>query len=225
MKAKKEVKKVCLILFYALLLLIVFLIMPLKTMAYVKTGHEEFMEINFLDKKDKLLINRDAKEIEEGYKKVSDRRVFGWKTYYFNINSQANYIGDILLSRSNRTNNPFIINYKVEEQTFKDRSYRINGSVSGKVTFGGSKSKVEGSISPSFGGYYDRRDSHTKEETTDFKLNIMPHTKLTLRITGEAYVTSGVSKYYFLGLCLRKGEWERVDVETMYYELVEENLE
>ena len=53
----------------------------------------------------------------------------------------------------------------------------------------------------------------------------MPHTKITLRISGDAYVTSGVSKYYFLGLCLRKGEWERVDVETMYYELVEESVE
>ena len=208
-----------------ILLIALFFMFPIKAMAYVKTGHDDFMEITFVNKKDKLLINRSISEIEEGYKKISDKKIFGWKTYYFNVNSEATYIGDILLSRSNRTSNPFVINYKVEESTFKDKSYRINGSVSAKITFGGSKSKIEGSISPTFGGYYENRNTHNKEETTEFKLNIMPHTKITLRISGDAYVTSGVSKYYFLGLCLRKGEWERVHVETMYYELVEESVE
>lgn len=215
-------KKILLVMF---LMIVFFLICGLKINAYVKTGHDEFMEINFLDKNDKLLINRSSSEIENAYKEISKGKVFGWTTNYFNINSKANYVGDVLFSRSNRTSNTFTINYKVEEETYKNNSLRINGSVATKIAFGNSKSKVDGSISPTVSGYYDKGNGYSKEETTDFKLNILPNTKVTLRVSGEAYVTSAVSKYYFLGICLRKGEWERIDVETMYYELVEEVLE
>lgn len=212
-------KKVLLLIIF---IIIFFLMCGLKTSAYVKTGHDEFTEINFLDKNDKLLINRSSSEIEEAYKAISKGKIFGWTTNYFNINSKANYIGDILFSRSNRTSNTFTINYKVEEENFSNKSIRINGSVAAKIAFGNSKSKVDASISPTISGYYDKTNGYSKEETTDFKLNILPNTKVTLRVSGEAYVTSAVSKYYFLGICLRKGEWERIDVETMYYELVEE---
>lgn len=212
-------KKVLLLIF---LIIIFFLMCTLKTSAYVKTGHDEFTEINFLDKNDKLLINRSSSEIEEAYRAISKGKIFGWATNYFNINSEANYIGDILFSRSNRTSNTFTINYKVEEEKFSNKSIRINGSVAAKIAFGNSKSKIDASISPTISGYYDKTNGYSKEETTDFKLNILPNTKVTLRVSGEAYVTSAVSKYYFLGICLRKGEWERIDVETMYYELVEE---
>lgn len=212
--------KTCLI-----LLLFLLFVVSTKTNAYVKTGHDEFMEINFCDNDAKLLVNRSSDEIEKAYQLLKGGKIFGWKTYYLNVNSKANYIGETLFSRSNRTSNPFTINYKVDEETYQSKSIRINGSVSGKITLGNSKSKVEGSISPSFSAYYDKTNTHSKEETTDFKLTILPNTKITLRVSGEAYVTSGVSKYYFLGICLRKGEWERVDVETMYYELVEEVYE
>ena len=70
-----------------ILLIALFFMFPIKAMAYVKTGHDDFMEITFVNKKDKLLINRSISEIEEGYKKISDKKIFGWKTYYFNVNS------------------------------------------------------------------------------------------------------------------------------------------
>lgn len=212
---------------FLLVLVIVLLafILSIQVNAYVKTGHDEFMEINFIEKEDKLLVNRSSSEIEEAYKELSGGKIFGWKTSYFNINSKATYVGDTLFSRSNRTNNVFTINYKLEEENFSNKSIRINGSVAAKIAFGNSKSKVDASISPTISGYFDKTNGYSREETTDFKLNIMPNTKVTLRVSGEAYVTSGVSKYFFFGICLRKGEWERIDVETMYYELVEEVIE
>lgn len=53
----------------------------------------------------------------------------------------------------------------------------------------------------------------------------MPNTKLTLRTAGEAFVSNGVASYYLLGITLKKGAWESIDIHTIYYELVEENLE
>ena len=41
-----------------ILLIALFLMFPIKAMAYVKTGHDDFMEIIFVNKKDKLLIDR-----------------------------------------------------------------------------------------------------------------------------------------------------------------------
>ena len=52
-----------------------------------------------------------------------------------------------------------------------------------------------------------------------------PYTKVTLQIKGTGKLTNGVSKYRFLGIVFNKGAWERIDVETIYYELKEEPVE
>jgi hypothetical protein len=45
-----------------------------------------------------------------------------------------------------------------------------------------------------------------------------------LRIVGDAKITNGVSKYYFLGICFKKGAFEIVEVTSTIYELIEENV-
>lgn len=201
-----------------------FLLLGVKTVikGYVKTGHDEFAEIIFYNDGDLLLVERDRSSILDAYNSLKGGKVFGWETYYFNINSKAKYVGDTIFSKSNRTKNMFVVNYKINQETFVEKSVRINGSVSSKIA--GEIKKIDLSVSPKIDIWYEKNNTFTKEEETKFQLEIIPMTKVSLRISGDAYVTSGVSKYYFLGIVLRKGEWERVEVETMYYELVEEEL-
>ena len=64
--------------------------------------------------------------------------------------------------------------------------------------------------------------NYKKQKISNEKIVLKPYTKVTLQIKGKGRLTNGVSKYRFLGITFDKGSWERIDVETIYYELVEE---
>jgi hypothetical protein len=55
-------------------------------------------------------------------------------------------------------------------------------------------------------------------------ITIPPYKKLTYRVTGECYVTSGVCQYYAVWIKIYRGQFEVIDVTTRYYELLEEDL-
>ena len=62
------------------------------------------------------------------------------------------------------------------------------------------------------------------EEEMDFTIKILPQKKVSLIVKGKATISSGANKYYFLGICTKKGYWEYVDVISEYYELYEEEI-
>jgi hypothetical protein len=45
-----------------------------------------------------------------------------------------------------------------------------------------------------------------------------------MRVTGNAELSNGVSRYYFFGIQFKKGEWEYIDVIDECYELIEEKI-
>lgn len=191
--------------------------------AYVATGHDDMREIIFEDQNVVLLVSKSPSEINEAFNNLK-RKTFGWSTYYFNINSKASYIGDTIFSRSNRTSETMSVSYKLREEDYKSTSIKINGSVDAKVTAQTEKKSISGSVNPSFGIVRNNSKTYTKEEISEFKINIAPYSSVSLRIVGDCYVTSGVSKFFLFGIQLRKGQWERVDVETVFYELYEEKV-
>ena len=207
-----------------LLLMIVMSLSLITAKAYLSTGHDDIQEISFEDDDVVLLVKRSKEEIKGAYNKVS-RKFIGWSTYYFNINSKATYVGDTVFSRSNRTSEIMNVSYKIREEDFSSKSIKKNGSIDLKLVGNSKNKKLQGTINPEIGFYKDNVETKTIEEITDFKINISPYTKISLRITGECYVSSGVSKYYLLGIQLKKGEWEEVDIETMYYEMYEEKIQ
>ena len=191
--------------------------------AYIQTGHDDFREIIFEDKSVCLLVKRRKEEIDEVLNKLP-KKTFGWSTYYFNVESKASYVGDTVFSRSNRTSEPITVSYHLREEDFDSTSIKITGSVDAKVTAQTEKKTVSGTLNPSFGFTKNTTNTYSKEEVSEFKINITPYTMISLRIVGECYVTSAVNKYYLFGIQLRKGQWEKVEVETMFYELYEEKL-
>lgn len=204
-----------------LMLSIVFLTIGKKANAYTETGHSDFRKIVFVDEKRELLKNYSEKEIERFYKEMAYKS-FGWTTFYINIEEEAYYEGVTLFSRANSTSAPIAFDYSLKDVTFSEVSVTVSGSVSAKVS--GTIKKVTLGASGEVNVKKTKESSSTTEEKTSINFKIQPNTKLTMVITGVCYVTTGVSVYRFMGIKFRKGTWEKIDVDTIVYEVREEAI-
>jgi hypothetical protein len=189
--------------------------------AYSATGHDQFTSIEFVDD-GKLLVNMTSKEIEFGYKTLGKRKFWGWKHHYFTIKKEAIYVGEIIFAKANRSKQTIDLNYTLKETTTNERSIKVGGSLSGK--FAGKIDQIDASLNATVSSDYTDTDTNTRVEDTSFKATIKPNRRVVFRVTGEALVTNGVSKYYVCGITFNKGSWEYIDVVTKYYELIEEEI-
>lgn len=206
-------------LFIAIILLVVINTIIIK--AYSATGHDMFSEIKFIDE-GKLLVNMTTSDINKGYENIGRGKFIGWKHHFFTVKKEATYIGEVLFAKSNRSRDPIKVDYKYKDTVTDERSITYGGSLSGKF-----KKNIKGidtEINAKVESNIKNVTSNQTVEETSFSVNVMPNTRLIFRETGEALVTNGVSKYYFLGIALKKGEWEYIDIVTRYYELYEEDI-
>jgi len=206
----------------ALMVIIVILLsFGINVKAYTKTGHPDISEIVFKNK-GKLLINMTSSELKDGYSALS-RRFWGWRHYYMNVYSEADYIGDVIFARINRTAEPIEFDYSLKETNYIERSIKTVGSISG--SFSGKIKMIDAKIQGDFRREVTKKETRTTIEDTSFSVVLKPNTRLVYQISGEALVTNGVSKYYIFGITMKKGGWEYIDIITVYYELFEETLQ
>lgn len=187
---------------------------------YTKTGHDQFEEF-VLPKGRKLLINYTESEINKKYKDVSNG-LFGTKYSYFDKYIPATYTSTVIFSRSNKTRESYIFKYNLEEVNYNKVSVAVKGNISVEGVFKPKKFEVKskGDLSVS----YDTESYIKTTESREMSVVIYPNKKVTLRIVGDAKITNGVSKYYFLGICFKKGAFEIVEVMSTIYELIEEDV-
>lgn len=205
-----------------LFLFIIFALIHVNNVnAYSVTGHEDFKKITFVNSNCRLLNEYSTTEINKTFQSMG-RNAFGWNTVYYNLNEKAFYEGVTIFSRSNKSNSVIKFDYVLNETEVTETSVKIKGSVSTKIT--GSIKKVDMTFNGA--GEYDKEtgNSFTSQSKTTLTFNINPNTKLSLIIRGECYVTTGVSRYRFFGITFKKGSWENIDVETIIYELREEQI-
>ena len=186
------------------------------------SGHEGFSEIALIGD-GKLLAEMTEEEIATGYQAMGKRKFWGWRHHYFLIQEEANYVGTVIFAKANRTKQPLAINYVLQEKEYSENSWKITGSISGKIQGKIKKADLSGSI----GGSGEKKDteSYTRFEETKFTVIVEPNQRLVFRITGECLVTNGVSKHYILGITSKKGAWEYVKVVTRYHELLTTEIE
>lgn len=206
--------------FLLLFLTILFLTLGKNVNAYTETGHDDFRKIVFVDENCKLLNSYSSKQINGFYNDLLKVR-FGWTTYYINIEEEATYEGITIFSRSNLSSDPIKFDYYFKETTVTTRSVTVTGNVSAKIT--GSIKKVNISSGLEYTNKKESSVEVSEETKTSFSFVIYPGKKLTMLVTGVCYVTTGVSKYNFLGINFKKGKWEKVDVDTIVYEIREED--
>ena len=207
------------VLFFSLVF-VLFICVGFKVHCYSETGHEEIKSVDFLGE-GKLLMNLNDDELNE-IKKHIGKKAFGWSTAYFNYNRKVEYVGKTLFSKVNRSSEPFTFKYTMNEEEIIQRSVTKNGSVSTKIS--GVIEKIKTTITATISGAIEVADTSSYKVTkqTNIDVAINPGRKLSMVTKGEAYVTSGYSNYTFFGIVLRKGTWERIEIDTVYYELIEE---
>ena len=214
-------KKIMIKLFtFVLFFLFIFTINKVNINGYSETGHNDFKKIITLEGA-KLLNEISYQEIEKKMSEINFK-LFGWSTRYFCYEEKINFEGDVIFSRSNKTDQTITIDYYLQEKETCETSLNIKGSVSTKVTGDIKKINTEVNVNGDITISKENTEKYESDTKTSFKIVLKPYTKVTLQIKGKGRLTNGVSKYRFLGITFDKGSWERIDVETIYYELVEE---
>jgi len=193
-----------------------------KVYGYSETGHEDFKKI-YIKSDVKLLKDIWNKDIDAKLEEIP-WKFFGWGTKYFCYEEKIEFDGDIIFSRSNRTDQTVTIDYYIQEAETSETSVSIKGTVSTKIT--GKIKKINSDVSVNGDVTISSSSTNSFESSTktSFKVVIKPYTVVTLQIKGTGRLTNGVSKYRFMGITFNKGAWERIDVEKIYYELREEEL-
>lgn len=187
---------------------------------FTSTGHEQFESL-ILSGERKLLIECEDDDIKPLYKKVKSK-IFGSNEYYLNKYVKAKYQSKVIFSRSNRTNEEYIFSYDLETVEYKNVSVAVKGGISAKKIFkmDSGDLTLDGDISMSYAS-----DSYLKTtETGKMNVVIYPYKRVTLRIVGDARVSTGVSKFYIFGICIKKGSFEIVEIQSTIYELLEESV-
>lgn len=186
-----------------------------------KTGHKQFQEISFVDEGE-LLRDIDQDKIDQAYKQVDKRRFWGWNVHYFYINKEAEFVGEMVFARSNRTSVNMDFEYTLKEVHIKEKSLSVGGNLSIKTK--GKINEFDLGLDAVIKAQTENKETATQTQDTKWKMTLKPNTKVTLRTVGTAEVSNGASAYYVLGIRFRKGLWEQVEVTTWFYELFEENL-
>lgn len=187
------------------------------------TGHSNIIELGFKDPHVgyKILNEMSSKEINNAYKKIK-RKGFGWNIYFINKKIPIWYISDIIFSKSNKTNQVFTFKYNTKYSTKSQIEYSATGSIAGKVS--GKVSAITGSADLSLKGTISSVTESYYEEKNDFTVVVNPGKKISLLVRGEANLSTGVGKYFFLWITCNKGTWEYIDFVTEFYEFVEEDV-
>lgn len=186
---------------------------------YTETGHDQFESFEIPNGR-RILISYTNNELKRKYKEVP-YGLFGNKYSYFDKYIPVEYTSTVIFSRSNKTRESYTFDYDLEEVNYSQVSVSVKGNINieGVVKIKKVDVKGKGDLSVT----YDEENYNKVTESGSLKIVVHPNKKMTLRIVGEARITNGVSKYYFMGICFKKGAFEIVEIKSTIYELIEED--
>ncbi len=184
------------------------------------TGYDNIKDIIVPNgSKARLLVQIPKKEKEKAIKDAK-WKFMGWSTKNITKQEMIKYEAKTIFSRSNKTSEAISFKYNVTDLNVVTNTTSFTGSITSKASGKIKSISISGENSAKVTTEKVTRKSH--EEATSFMVNIYPNRKVSLIIKGMAEVTNGGGKFYFLGMPLKKGNYEFIDVLTEYYELYEE---
>lgn len=206
------------ILIYFLLMTI---ISSIKLNAYTDTGHDDFMEI--IPKNEEVAILNEMPTIQKNValKKVKKAFFWGWRTSYLHIDEKMDYIGKIIFSRTNQSSSDITFSYNLKESISETKSFNISDSLTVKGSGG---KKIDVSLANELEVDYSAESTTSIVETLSYDITVPSGKKVTMYTTGEGKITNGCSAKYIFFIRVKYGFWEVVEVKTVYYKIVEEEL-
>ncbi|MDD2258770.1 MAG: hypothetical protein PHU02_00610 [Bacilli bacterium] len=204
-----------------ILLLFVFIVSGINVKGYESTGHEGITDVTFYDGGN-ILSRMSRQELYSGSSAMGKNIFWGWKTHYFCIEDKASYIGEIVFSKSNKTSEPLPITYAVQESYSRSSSIKVSGGISASIKGMIKAATISGSVDSDI--VTENKEEYSVTEKTNISFVIQPNCKITYRVTGDCYITNGLCNYYAFWIKMKKGNFELIEFETRYYELVEEEM-
>ena len=184
-------------------------------------SHEDFESLSSYDYRKLFLDEISKEEIAKAHKKAK-RRLFGWSFVPIKTKEDVQYTGMTVFSKHNDTSNRLDFTYNYESTERISKSIKTTNSLTSDL---GAKIELV-NLGFDTALKLEVGEEHTKTVTESTKILIIidPYTSLTIRTKGNAILSNGVAHLHVLGVKIKKGEWEYVNVETEYYEFLEEAL-
>ena len=184
------------------------------------TGHPMFDEIIIPSERNVyLLVN---KSLSSKKKQLSSVRwkLFGTSVYTEISKMRVKFKRPNAFVRSNKTSN--VIEYEYTYTSSLKTKFSYQYDEKGKFDASVKIAKVGGGIESEIKKALGVSAEIDVMRELNYTITISPYTKVTIYSTGEAYLSQGALKYYFLGIPIYSTNWEQIEVIAEYYELYEE---
>lgn len=179
--------------------------------------HLEFEEL-YLGDDIKLIEEISESSLTDYYNKISDK-FWGWNSYLITDNELVEYTSPCVFSYSNDGESEYKYDYSSTQNKTIKGSVSVKGDISikGEKTISKLATKLGVNINASVKGDYSQSES--VKEVYSLKVEIPPHTKVSLKKQGTARLTNGVSKMFVGFLEVHKGSWEVIEpiTETSWF--------
>ena len=160
-------------------------------------------------------------ELEDYYDQVTPK-FFGWSSVLIHDEEPAVYVSETLFSYANQSKDP--VKYTYTHTNNESRKYQVN--VTGNISTSAAgqikdfKVKFDSSVKSSIAG-----DTQSSTNTKmNLNIEVPAYRKVSLKLRGEARLSSGVGVYYVMWMPVRKGAFEVLDVISEHFWLKEELL-
>ena len=184
------------------------------------TGHPLFDEIIIPSERNVyLLANKSLTSKKKQLSKVK-WKLFGSSVYTEIYKMRVEFKRPNTFVRSNKTSN--VIEYEYTFTSSLKAKYSFQKDENAKIDFSVKISKIGGAIESEVNRVLGLSLEGDITQELNYTITISPYTKVTIYSTGEAYLSQGAMKYYFLGVPIYSTNWEQIEVIAEYYELYEE---
>lgn len=175
-------------------------------------NYDTFQEIEI--KSGKLLEDYTDKEYTKYYKKISNRKFWGWRTYVVNKNIKTKFISETVFSYYNNGLTPITYKYELSKTVINKYSISATGNI--KYDMKGSTAKFKHDLDSEVKINVTNEQATTTKEENSLQIVIDPKTVANLKVVGEGRITNGVAAYYIFWITVQKGGFEYFVVTTQY---------
>jgi len=170
----------------------------------------------------KLLQDFSKEDYQTYYKKVSQRKVFGWSIHKVNSNAKVTYITETLFSYYNDGYTPIEYTFKMDRKQTTKVSLSASGSIGLKnqVDSKGFKNNLDSSLKLTA----EYTQTTEEKEFYEIEFKVDPGTQVDLYIYGEGKITNGVAARYLCWIRLDQGGFEIFLVTTQYQRLEKKRI-
>ena len=169
-----------------------------------------------------LLLNKiPTLEKNKVMHEVRKNQFWGWRTRYFYVDESMNYIGKMIFSRANQSTNDITFSYNIKETVSESKSFNISDSLTVKGSGG---KKIDLSLANELELSYTKEETSSTVESLSYEIIVPSGKKVSMYTTGVGKITSGASAKYLFFIRVKSGYWEVVEIKTVYYKIVEEEL-